>query len=187
MRECDYCGKPFIEKDGHDIFCSEECRYQQRLLKRRIKRKEKIDARGYKPRRSHLEWTDEDVQNRINTKSSKIIYISGYTNCESQIYVYCNDCGQPFQYNARNLRKQRPIQCDNCRHILSEIREKKRQEEVKERIKIRHEEHEKILFERLNNKKRVCKNCGDLFVPSRNNYNYCSTQCRKKYENRISS
>ena len=143
MRECEFCGKPFNEKNGHEIFCSEECRHKQKLIKRRIKRKEKIEARDFKPRRSHLEWTDQDVQNRINTKSSKIIYIGGYTNSESPMYVYCDDCGQPFQRSARTLRKTSPIQCDNCIKILSDIKEREYQEQIDINKKKRAEETER--------------------------------------------
>ena len=180
MRECDYCGKPFNEKNGYEIFCSEECRYQQRLLKRRIKRKEKIEARGYKPRRSHLEWTDEDVQNRINTKSSKIIYLGGYTNSEAEIYLQCADCGYMFKRRATLLRKKRPIQCDNCVRILSEIREKEHRKE----ISLRAEEKRQATKERkeseyIKTHTGICQRCGRVYL-GRPNTKYCSRDCARR-------
>ncbi|MBO4543749.1 MAG: hypothetical protein J5725_11290, partial [Bacteroidales bacterium] len=103
MRECAFCGQLFEEENGHQKFCSEDCRHQQRVLQKRIRRKKEQDLRGYRPKRSHLEWTDEDIQNRIDTKSSKMIYCGGYVSSEDFMYLYCDDCGQPFKWSARGL------------------------------------------------------------------------------------
>ena len=179
MRECDFCGKAFEEENGHQIFCSDYCRIQQRLLKKRVRRKEKQDLRGYKPRRSHLEWTDEDVQNRLDTKSSKIIYIGGYSGADNPMYIYCDDCGQPFKWSARGLRKHGSIQCDNCLQILSNIKEQEHQEQLEENKRIQHEQTLQRQYERkiikIESRKRICQRCGIEFNGSRK---YCSDKCR---------
>ena len=182
MRECEYCGKLFSEKNGHEIFCSEECRHKQKLIKRRIKLKEKIEARDFKPRRSHLEWTDDDVQNRINTKSDKMVYIGGYVDSESYMYLYCSDCGQAFRWSAKGLRRQRQIRCLCCEHILADAKDKEKRKTSLEQKRIKHEE---LIQKRMEAKKRICKNCGDEFISSRTGNTYCSADCRRKYENRI--
>ena len=183
MRKCLYCGT-YFEEQKYQRFCSEKCKHEQRLLKQRAKRKEKIQCRGYKPRRSHLEWTDDDVQNRINTKSDKMIYIGGYVDSESWIYLYCSDCGQSFRWNAGGLRKQRPIICNNCRHIISDVNNKTHRTDIEERKRIKRELREQ---QQTSIKTRLCKECGNEFIVKRNSgsgYYYCSVECRKKAQNR---
>lgn len=181
MRECSYCGKLFEEKNGHDIFCSEKCRHEQRLLKRKIKRKEKINERDFRPRRSNLPWTDKQLQDRINSKSSKIIYIGGYSGADGWIYVQCKDCGNCFKYSAKNLRRKRPIQCSYCRNILSNIREQKIEEDKKENAKQREIERIELELKRqeayIQSHTRICKRCGREYFGTRK---YCSKHCQER-------
>ncbi len=98
---CKVCGK---ELEGKQIkYCSKHC---TKIAEHRRRRGQ---AEGVRPRRSHLEWTDKDIQDRINTKASKIVYIGGYSGADGWIYVQCTDCGNIFKYSAKNLRRQRPI------------------------------------------------------------------------------
>lgn len=146
------------------------------------KRKRKGLPINVRPKRSHLEWTDKDLQNRINTKSSKMVYIGGYEDCESTLYLYCDDCGQPFKWSAENLRKnRRSIRCTNCAHIISNADDKERKQ-IQERNK--REKQEAIIQRRLEAKKSVCAYCGKDFMKSKYGTVYCSAECRKKADNR---
>lgn len=173
MSFCKVCGKELT--GNRKFYCSRKC---EKLggRRRRTGLPENI-----RPKRSHLEWTDDDIQNRINTKSSKMIYIGGYVNSESWIYLQCVDCGQPFRWSAKGLRRQRPIQCDNCRTILSIIKEKEHQEVVKQNRSNRHDE---VLKKRIEAKKRYCRQCGKEFYANRHQYLFCSEECRKRLQNK---
>lgn len=173
MSFCKVCGK---ELTGRQVnYCSKKCN------KLGGERRRNGLPENVKPKRSHIEWTDEDIQSRINTKCSKMIYVGGYVNSESYMYLQCADCGQPFRWSAKGLRKQRSIQCDNCRAILSSIKEKEHQEVVKQNRINRHDE---ILKKRIKAKKRYCRQCGKEFYANRHQYLFCSEECRKKLWNK---
>lgn len=179
MRECRFCGQLFQEENGHQVFCSEHCRREQQNLLRRIKRKEKISTRDWRPRRSHLEWTDKDIQDRINTKSSKIAYIGGYSGSEGWIYVHCEDCGNYFKYSAKNLRRQRPIHCKGCTQILQSFREeesKRKAIEKEKELLAKRVEQERIFIE---NHIRICQRCGKEYWGTRK---YCSKKCADRQQ-----
>ena len=173
---CLVCNKELIGKQRK--YCSRRC---ERIAYHRKSRGQAINVR---PRRSHLEWSDEDIQNRINTKSSKIIYCGGYTNSKSPMYVYCDDCGQPFKWNAKGLRERDTIRCDNCRHLLFDIRKKERVQEIQERKETKQQEiiqrrkEEKALREMLLQK--TCQRCGKKYKANKINQLYCSTRCRNR-------
>lgn len=172
---CIICGK---DLEGNQIkFCSNHCK---NLYK---KRKQRGLAVNVRPRRSHLEWTDKDIQDRINTKSSKILYIGGYKDSESYMYLYCTDCGQPFKWSARGLRKQKPIQCNNCRSILTNIKDKETQAEKEERQAIIEAKREKRKCEAEEHRHRICAYCGTHFVIDKRR-NFCSDICARKYNNK---
>ena len=167
---CLVCGKELTGKQTK--YCS---RYCSKLGEKRRKRGH---AENVRPRRSHLPWTDEDVQNRINTKSSKIIYLGGYEHCESTLYLQCSDCGYLFTRTARTLRKRSPIQCDNCRQIVLEIESKEHHEKVLlDREKRKEETRERNKRECLLNHTKVCPRCGKIFIAPRKNRLYCSIRC----------
>lgn len=173
MSFCKVCGK---ELTGRQVnYCSKKC---NKLGSNRRKYGLPEDIR---PKRSHLKWSDQDIQDRINSKSSKMIYIGGYVDSESFMYLQCTDCGQPFRWSARGLRKQSPIQCDNCREILSSIKEKEHQDVVNQNKINRHNE---ILKKRIDAKKRCCRQCGKEFYANRHQYLFCSEECRKKLQNK---
>jgi len=183
MRECRFCGQLFQEENGHQVFCSEHCRREQQKLLRKIKRKEKISTRNFRPRRSHLEWTDEDLQRRINSKSDKMIYIGGYTGSEADIYLQCKDCGCSFKVSARILRRKCSILCRNCQNLLNDIHIKENKEEVLKRKeqKKQQRDNEKVIREEKLHK--TCKRCGNPFVTNKINQVYCSSICYKRQSN----
>ena len=163
---CIVCGK---ELNGNQQkYCSKSCK------KLGWERRRNGLPEGVRPRRSHLEWTNQDIQNRINPKSDKIIYIGGYTNCESPIYLMCKDCGYMFKWYAGTLRNKRPIYCKQRRDILKDIQKK---EEQAEREKKKFEEKQK----RIQSKQKTCLHCGKEFVIDRYRKKYCSDKCRKRH------
>lgn len=173
MSFCKVCGKELAGNQSN--YCSRYC------SKLGYKRRKKGLPENIRPKRSHLEWTDQDIQNRINTKSSKIIYIGGYKDCESSIYLLCSDCGNTFKWSACGLRKQSSIQCYNCRNLLTDIKEKEYREQLEQNKIIRHEE---VLKRRAEEKHRYCKQCGKEFYSNRNQYYFCSEDCRIRLHNK---
>lgn len=178
---CLVCG---IELTGNQKkYCSRKCG------KLGGKRRIRGHAEGVRPRRSHLEMTDKDIQDRINTKSSKIVYCGGYVNSESPMYVYCDDCGQPFKWSAKGLRKQSPIQCDNCRSILTDIKQKEHQEYILNNMAIRKEQTRLLRIQReaekIKAKYKRCRECGREFYAEHLKSTFCSDECRNKSNNRI--
>ena len=175
---CLVCDKELIGQQRK--YCSRRC---ERIAYHRKSRGQAINVR---PRRSHLEWSDEDIQNRINTKSSKIIYCGGYTNSKSPMYVYCDDCGQPFKWNAKGLRERDTIRCDNCRHLLYEIKKKESKEIQKEQIKQKQierkaEREAKLEAEYILTHTRTCFRCGKQYIGR--NTKYCSDDCKRRARN----
>ena len=176
MSFCKVCGK---ELTGRQVnYCSRKCN------KLGGKRRRNGLPENVRPKRSHIEWADEDVQSRIDTKSSKMVYIGGYVDSESYMYLYCSDCGQAFRWSAKGLRRQRPIRCLCCERILADAKCKEKRKASLEQKRIKHEE---LIQKRMEAKKRICKNCGDEFISSRTGTVYCSADCRRRYENRIHS
>lgn len=190
MRECRYCGNLFQEENGHQVFCSDYCRREQRNKAKRIKRANK--PKEFAPIRSHTGIKDIDyIQRRINTKTDKIIYLGGYVNDNSNIYVQCKDCGSIYAKTTRCLRPSghKNIQCEYCRSILSNIHERERKLRLQEESRIRSElrkrekdERAKLLEESYQIKK-ICKHCGKPFVTHKLNKLYCSSQCAKRQLN----
>ena len=165
---CILCGK---ELSGRQIkYCSLKCK---KLAGERRRSGLPINI---KPKRSHLEWTDDDVQNRLNTKNDKIIYIGGYTDSNGTIYLQCKDCGQMFRRGAQVLRKRVPIQCNNCLHILAEY---KHREEAQTRKAIIEQERKEKEAERIRARQHYCLRCGKYFEGSPN-LKYCSPMCRER-------
>lgn len=177
---CLVCGKELIGQQRK--YCSRRC---ERIAFHRKSRGQAIDVR---PRRSHLEWSDEDIQNRINTKSSKIIYCGGYSNSKSPMYVYCDDCGQPFKWNAKGLRERDTIRCGNCRKILSDIKQREHQKLILNNLAIRREQtihlQNQREAEKIKAKNKRCRFCDNRFFANGKSI-FCSDVCRKKYNNRI--
>jgi len=191
MRECRYCGHLFQEENGHQVFCSDHCRNEQHNLYHRISRKKKIEARGYVPVRSHKDFnTIERIQARVNTKSSKILYLGGYTDDKGKIYLQCTDCGYMFASSTKVLRpsKGKTIQCDNCRHILSEIRQREHQEVVFNNMAVRKEQARLSQIqkesEKIKARHKRCRECDKEFYADNPRAMYCSDECRKKFNNR---
>lgn len=176
---CIMCGKELSGRQKK--WCSRRC---ERLAYKRTKKGFPLDVR---PKRSHLEWTDEDIQNKINSKSDKMVYIGGYVDCESFMYLYCSDCGNAFKWSAKGLRRQRTIRCDNCSQIISNANVNERIKDCQERKYIRHQEtlvrQAARKEEHIKNKYRICKNCEKPFYAKTKEL-CCSDICRKKYNNR---
>lgn len=166
---CKVCGKELKGKQKR--YCSIQC---GKITDHRRRRGQAEEVR---PRRSHLEWTDKDIQDRINTKASKIVYIGGYSGADSWIYVQCKDCGNMFKYSAQNLRRQRPILCVHCQELLSDIKERSRKENIERRAEAKHKE---IIRKReeiyIRSHTRVCQNCGEEYFGTGK---YCSEKCSK--------
>ena len=95
-------------------YCSKRCK---KIAGHRMARGQQLDVI---PKRSHTFFKD-NIQNRINTKSSKIIYIGGYTDDKSNIYLQCSDCGNFFARSTRVLRPsgKKTIQCDYCNSLIN--------------------------------------------------------------------
>lgn len=109
---CLVCGKELIGKQHK--YCSKQC---MKIAGHRKARGQQLDVI---PKRSHTFFKD-NIQNRINTKSSKIIYIGGYTNDKGNIYLQCTDCGNFFARSTRVLRPsgKKSIQCDYCNNLIN--------------------------------------------------------------------
>lgn len=168
--ECRVCGKP-LEGRQQD-YCSKKCKGIGEG------RREKGYAENIRPRRSHLEWTDEDIQDRINTKSDKITYIGGYRNCQEPIYVMCNDCGTTFKYSGAGLRRKKAIRCSNCEKILSEAKEQEYQKHLKETIDRRRLLQELKEKELKQKRTHICVRCGKEFTGR--GKKYCSKVCHRR-------
>lgn len=192
MSKCTFCGKEFQQEHGNQIYCSERCRQDQRNMLKRIRRanEEKI----YNPIRSHSGIkTIEYIQNRVNTKSSKMIYLGGYTNDQGKIYIMCSDCGNVFSRSTRILRpsSQKTIQCDYCNNILSLVKEHERQEEAREnkelkrieKLQRRKEQEAERQAERQRALTKVCAQCGMVFKANNMRIIYCSDVCRNRAQN----
>lgn len=173
---CVVCNKELTGKQTK--YCSKYC---QKLGEHRRRRGH---AEGVRPIRSHIKWTDEEIQDRINTKSDKIIYLGGYVDDKSKIYLMCKDCGSTFTRLPKILRPSSNSvpQCDYCNSLLQSIKENKRQarlqeaEEQKARIKAERE------LQKILSHYRICKRCGKQFQADRNQV-YCSKLCAKRQAN----
>lgn len=183
MSKCTFCGKEFQQEHGNQIYCSERCREDQKNMLRRIRRAN--EGKTYSPIRSHSGIkTIEYIQNRVNTKSSKMIYLGGYTNDQGKIYIMCSDCGNVFSRSTRILRpsSQKTIQCDYCNNLLLTIKANEKQTELQEaeerkaRIKAERE------LQKILSHYRICKRCGKQFQADRNQV-YCSKLCYKRQAN----
>ena len=180
MSFCKFCGKEFKEENKHQIFCSDVCRRKQRNLLKRARR-----ARNEKiihPVRSHNGIKTIDyIQNRVNTKSDKMIYLGGYTDDKGKIYLMCDDCGSVFSKSTKVLRPSGhlTIQCDNCRKILSDIKEKeyRNQKIISKENAIKRAEEKEQAKEQAKN--HTCLRCGKEFI-GKANMKYCSRICARR-------
>lgn len=175
MSFCKVCGKKLTGRQVN--YCSRKCN------KLGGKRRRSGLPENVRPKRSHIEWTDDDIQNRINTKSDRMVYIGGYVGSEGYMYLYCSDCGQAFRWSATGLRRQRLIQCDNCLDILSRIKEEEYRNQI-ERNKIISKEksvQKKIEAEQVKeqSKHHYCLRCGKEFIGKAQS-RYCSAICQRR-------
>lgn len=147
-----------------------------------------IKEKGFAPVRSHTGIkTIEYIQNRINTKTDKIVYLGGYIDDKHKIYLMCNDCGYLFARSSRVLRpsKNKNIQCDKCLQILSEVKEKERQQSI-ESEKKEYEEIQIQIFidkEKYLNELLICHKCGKSYKRKDGRLCYCSSSCAKRMAN----
>jgi len=166
---CIVCGN---ELKGKQIkYCSTYCK------KLGGKRRIKGLPEGVRPKRSHKVWEDQDIQDRINCKSDKILYIGGFSGTEGWIYIQCKDCGNIFRLSAERIRRKSAIHCKYCTEILSDIRDRERREKVKKRTEAKQKERkqkEKEIYIRSHT--RVCQNCGEEYFGTGK---YCSEKCAR--------
>lgn len=150
-------------------------------------RKARGQAIDVVPKRSHAFFKD-NIQNRINTKSSKIIYIGGYTDDKGLIYLQCTDCGNFFARSTKILRPsgKKSIQCDCCMETLSNIKEKEHKEKIalNEMIRIQKSKARMIQkkMEYVESHSRVCQRCGASFTGTPK-MKYCSKECSRRQQN----
>ena len=176
---CIVCDKELTGKQ--EKYCSIRC------SKLGQHRRSRGQAEGIRPKRSHLEMNDSDIQNRINTKSDRIVYLGGYVNDNSNIYVQCKDCGSIYAKTTRCLRPSghKNIQCDYCLQILRNMRlraeEQARQQRALELLNRKKEKEAEYI--KAHNKK--CLKCGKPFVADRLNSRYCSKECRLRMNDSI--
>lgn len=174
---CIVCGNEL--KGNQRKYCSKHC---QKLGEHRRNRGH---AEGIRPIRSHLEMKDSDIQDRINTKSDKIIYLGGYVNDKSKIYVQCKDCGNIYAKTTKCLRPSghKNIQCSYCLNILSNIREKERREQLLLNKEQKHlETLQRRESEKAERQTKECAYCGKTFLATYRN-SCCSEDCRRKLLN----
>lgn len=111
---------------------------------------------------------------RLKESNNKYEYISGYENDNSKVKLRCKDCGEIIERWSSSTRSGRQFICYNCGKIKKEKREQEKKyiQEQKKKQKELNKALDSIQLSFL-----VCKHCGSLFVPIRNNQKYCSKRC----------
>lgn len=117
-------------------------------------------------------------------------YVDGFNGCDSYVKIQCNKCGFVFEKSMITIRQKQSqhFVCPHCETLKKEEKRLKREkaaEERRERAKTRAAEKE---AEREAKKRTVeCKICGTKFVTYSSVKCCCSSECSKKYQNRLSS
>lgn len=121
-------------------------------------------------------------------------YVGGFCGCDSYVKIQCNKCGYVFEKSMTTIRQKQSqhFVCPHCETLKKEetllnkmLKREKAAEERRERAKTRAAEKE---AEREAKKRTVeCKICGTEFVTYSSVKCCCSSECSKKYQNRLSS
>jgi len=134
-------------------------------------------------RRGNTFTSEKAYIQRVKTKTPRFEYIGG-TIKDDYLYIMCRDCGSMFKRTKQSFRPSESghIICQHCNSILDDI---KKREHIKERTALLEEKREKRCEKKLAEHKRICKYCGKEFLSGRNQYTYCSADCRNRYKNRL--
>ena len=109
---CQVCGK---ELSGKQLkFCSDRC---GRIAQHRRARGQ--DEFGTIRRRCGYIYTDDSIQKRVNTKSSKILYLGGYTDDKGKTYKWKDIPVECFMAEKR-VREMKANCLDTIKEILSD-------------------------------------------------------------------
>lgn len=134
-------------------------------------------------------------------------YLGGFTGCDGFVRVRCQRCGREKELSLQGLRHHKYKYCVYCSNDirLADVREKKAEEKrlAKEQsIKRKIARHEATLarqeqrkqqektdrIAKANETPHICRECGKpyLITESWRGRTYCSAECQKKYNDRIS-
>lgn len=116
----------------------------------------------------------------IEQRQTGVEYAGNYTGTDGTVDLRCTCCGNVFTRSWVTVRHKN-IRCDAC--YGKSLREK---EEARAAEKAaRQAEEEKARWNRAMENAtqltfKVCKECGNIFVPEGNVKTYCSDKCRKR-------
>ena len=186
-KQCEECGTVYKTNDKTQRYCSVECSSESQVGK---------DV-NVEPSNKHY---DSYINNKINSKYSKLEYIGGYTGSDGHIYIMCKDCGNVFKRSAQVIkpsRDGRQIKCSACSNVIREnsqtkikflkvlkkrVRRLEAQQEQQAK-KEKQKEMQKALDEKYN-EIRICKECGCKYKLGDGLNLYCSKECANKWNNR---
>lgn len=136
-------------------------------------------------------------------------YLGGYESENKRIRIRCKKCESEFERSIETVRDG-IIVCKACDHRLAMYRqaERKKLKQIRNELKRAEKEAERIKnnplglsFYQLEREKKldevfVCKECGKEYTPRQymqsvgvtyfSNAGYCSKECKRKMENRLS-
>lgn len=121
---------------------------------------------------------------RLKENNNKYEYISGYENDDSKVKLRCKDCGEIIERWASSARSGRQFRCFNCERVTREQKQQKHKQEIEQKKK--QKELNKVL-DSIQLSFLVCKNCGNIYLPTRNNTKYCSRKCYERHQEHIKS
>lgn len=127
--------------------------------------------------------TEEEAAKRIHLKTGgRFIYVSGYTNKESNVNVKCRDCGEVFTRTYHHLTtRENGCPCCVARERKHNKDQQKKEQEKKQLLKVQL----KIEREKEKEKKRLsqihpCYVCGEITSRPK----YCCDKCANKAANK---
>lgn len=120
---------------------------------------------------------EQKAINTINAHAPEFEYVGGFTNTDGRVDIRCKACGFVESRSLITIRHKH-VECDNCKRIAAEQKEKKRKIEAdkKEWAKAGKQEAKQLSFS-------FCKACGGLFYSERLGVLYCSDSCYKRVMN----
>ena len=185
------------------------------VKKRRLTNGRKFHDTGRKPNSkaqiAAAEKQKEQARQRIidRLESLGFEYIGGYTDKHGEVRFMCCTCSSEYERSVDHARSGNVI-CKKCEHEKALIRqsELKRQRQAETERRKAEKEAERIKNNplglssyQLEREKKldevfVCKECGNEYTPRQymqsvgvtyfSNAGYCSKECKRKIENRLS-
>lgn len=123
----------------------------------------------------------------IKSNHPNVEYVSGYTHSESSVLIRCKECGYELKRCASFARRKKVVTCSKCKEDSKQKRDADKLKETKQKELYKYVKLLCMIPKSSLKEVHIhkCKQCAKLFG-GKSNEVYCSEQCRKRHDNKVS-